>query len=110
MLRQRAQHVIVPFSAPRTTACHVMPIVLPREIDRAAVIASLRAAGVQTTIHYPPTHLFSYYQATFPNVSLPETEDFASRELTLPLHPKMQDAHVDLVTRAVADALAQQGT
>ena len=109
LLRQRAQHVVVPFSAPRTTACHIMPVVLPRDSDRAAVIGALRAAGVQTTIHYPPTHHFSYYQETFPNVSLPETEDFARRELTLPLHPKMQDAHVDLVTRALADALSQQG-
>jgi dTDP-4-amino-4,6-dideoxygalactose transaminase len=108
LLRQRAQDVISPFSAPRTTACHIMPVVLPRGSDRAAVIGSLRAAGVQTTIHYPPAHLFSYYRETFPSVRLPETEDFAERELTLPLHPKMQESHVDLVTRALAEALSRR--
>jgi len=104
-LSERAQQVVVPFSAPRKTACHIMPVVLPRDSNRPDVIASLRTSGVQTTIHYPPTHLFSYYQGKFPGVKLPETEDFARRELTLPLHPKMQETHVDLVTRALADAL-----
>jgi dTDP-4-amino-4,6-dideoxygalactose transaminase len=103
-----AADVIVPFSAPRTTACHIMPIVLPRDSDRADVIGALRAAGVQTTIHYPPTHLFSYYRETFPNVHLPETEDFAERELTLPPHPKMQELHVDQVTHALSDALSRR--
>ena len=105
LLAQRAQDVVVPFSAPRTSARHIMPIVLPRHCDRVEVIAALKTAGVQTTIHYPPTHLFSFYQETFPGVRLPETEDFAARELTLPLHPQMQEQHVDLVTRALADAL-----
>lgn len=107
LLAQRAQDVVVPFSAPRTSACHIMPIVLPRQCDRVAVISALKTAGVQTTIHYPPTHLFSFYQEVFPDVRLPETEDFAARELTLPLHPRMQEPHVDLVTRALADALSR---
>ncbi len=105
LLAERAQHVKVPFSTPRTSACHIMPVVLPRESDRAEVIAAMRASGVQTTIHYPPTHLFSYYQSKYPGTELPETEDFARRELTLPLHPKMQECDVDLVTSALADAL-----
>lgn len=105
LLSERAQHVRVPFTAPRTSACHIMPIVLPRESNRAEVIAAMRTSGVQTTIHYPPTHLFSYYKNRFPGVHLPETEDFAQRELTLPLHPKMEEGHVDLAVSALVDAL-----
>lgn len=104
-LAERAQHVVVPFSAPRKTACHIMPVVLPHDSARPDVITALRNAGVQTTIHYPPTHLFSYYREKFPGIELRETEDFARRELTLPLHPKMREEHVDHVTRALADAL-----
>jgi len=105
MLSQRAPAVIVPFSHSRASAHHIMPVVLPEATNRQAVVDALRAAGVQTTIHYPPVHRFSYYLDRFPNVSLPRTEDFADRELTLPLHPKLEECHVDRVTRALADVL-----
>jgi hypothetical protein len=43
-------------------------------------------------------------------VSLPKTEDFAARELTLPLHPRMEAADVETVTRCLAQALeAERG-
>ena len=107
MLSQRAPAVIVPFSHSRTSAHHIIPVVLPENTNRQAVVSALRAAGVQTTVHYPPVHRFSYYLDRFPNVSLPRTEDFADRELTLPLHPKLEECHVDRVTRALADVLWQ---
>ncbi len=106
MLRQRAPAVSVTFSHSRKSAYHIMPVILPEGTNRQAVVSKLRAAGVQTTIHYPPAHRFSYYMDRFPNVSLPRTEDFANRELTLPLHPKLEERHVDKITRALADVLS----
>ncbi len=73
--------------------------------ERQNVIDRLREAGIQTTIHYPPTHRLSFYRDLYPNVSLPKTEDFAARELTLPLHPRMEAADVETVTRCLAEAL-----
>ena len=92
MLSRRAPAVIVPFSHSRASAHHIMPVVLPEATNRQAVVDALRAAGVQTTIHYPPVHRFSYYVDRFPNVSLPRTANYADRELTLPLHPKLSAA------------------
>jgi dTDP-4-amino-4,6-dideoxygalactose transaminase len=40
-------------------------------------------------------------------VHLPLTEEFASRELTLPLHPKMAEADVEHVARSLAKSLAR---
>lgn len=99
--------VIVPFSNfAGPSAHHLLPAVLPPGTDRDAVMAHMRAAGVQTTIHYPPIHTLSFYQKMLPPLSLPETEDFAGRELTLPLHPKLEERDVLWAAAALAAALA----
>jgi dTDP-4-amino-4,6-dideoxygalactose transaminase len=41
----------------------------------------------------------------YPDSYLPRTEEFARRELTLPLHPRMIPATVELVVNALAAAL-----
>ena len=76
-------------------------MLLPPGIDRKAFIDALRAEGIQTSIHYPPTHRFTYYKSRYGNISLPRTEDISEREVTLPLYPKMGAERVDLVTDAV---------
>jgi dTDP-4-amino-4,6-dideoxygalactose transaminase len=86
-------------------ACHIFPILLPKEIDRKAFIDSLRAAGIQTSIHYPPIHQFSYYQDRYPGLELPTTEAIARREVTLPLYPGMTDKMVEQVVSGVKNAL-----
>ena len=93
------------FASPGNPAYHIFPILLPEGTDRLAFIDALRAAGVQTSIHYPPVHRFSYYQARYPGVSLPVTEALAARQVTLPLYPGMSDEQVDYVARAVRDGL-----
>lgn len=100
--------VQTPFkNSDRTSACHILPVVLPRSACREVVIQKLREAGVQTTIHYTAIHQLSFYRNLFPNIRLPETEEFSRRELTLPLHPKMQESDVTRVVSALASALAQ---
>lgn len=66
---------------------------------------AMRSSGVQTSIHYPPIHQFTYYKDRYPGISLPETEAYASREVTLPLYPTMSRADVDYVLGAVKEAL-----
>ena len=77
----------VPFSAKDRTSAHLMPILLPQYTDRQAVMDYLRENAIQSSIHYPASHKFSYYREIYPDVVLPITEEFCSRELTLPLHP-----------------------
>lgn len=98
--------VSVPFSTPRTSSHHILPIILPRDSDRQLVANRMRAAGIQTSFHYPPIHRFSWYQSRFPSVVLPTTEEFCRRELTLPLHPKMEERDVETVAAALAEALS----
>lgn len=97
----------IPFPRRGVTANHIFPVVLPAGIDRSAVIAAMSAAGVQTTVHYPPVHGLHYYRRRWPGMRLPVTEEFARRELTIPLHPQMTDTDVELVCNALERALRQ---
>ncbi len=100
--------VSLPFqSTLGSPAYHIFPMLLPPGADRKAFIDALRGERIQTSIHYPPTHCFSYYRSRYGEISLPQTEDIAAREVTLPLYPTMSAELVDLVTRAVIYTLEE---
>jgi dTDP-4-amino-4,6-dideoxygalactose transaminase len=105
LLGAHCPEVIVPFSEPRASSHHILPVLLPKDADRQLVSDRMRDAGIQTSVHYPPVHRFSWYQSRFPCVHLPRTEEFCRRELTLPLHPKLEEREVESVVRALAQAL-----
>lgn len=93
--------------APGVSSYHLLPILLPAGVDRRFFMDAMREQGVQTSIHYPPVHRFSYYRRRYPGISLPVTEAAAEREVTLPLYPGMTDADVDFVLAAVSASLAK---
>jgi dTDP-4-amino-4,6-dideoxygalactose transaminase len=104
-LEAQCPDVRVPLAARGKSSHHIMPIVLPAEADRQSVMARLRQHEIQTTIHYPPAHQLSFYRSLYPSVRLVETEEFARRELTLPLHPRMEEWQVEAVCSALAKSL-----
>jgi len=105
LLSERLPQVSVPFGDEHETSAHLMPVILPEGIDRGKVMSRLREAGIQTSIHYPPVHRFSFYQRRFPGGSLPNTEKFCSLELTLPLHPSLSDENIESVVEALRKLL-----
>jgi dTDP-4-amino-4,6-dideoxygalactose transaminase len=98
--------ITFPFSADHETAAHLMPILLPKGLDRQKVMEALRRAGIQSSIHYPPVHQFTYYQKDFPAISLPNTEQFYARELSLPLHPGLSEEQVTRVVKTLRQAIS----
>jgi dTDP-4-amino-4,6-dideoxygalactose transaminase len=111
LLQDRCPEITVPFadcleSSQQSSSHHIMPVVLPERSDRQAVIARLRELGIQTSNHYPAVHQLSFYSSRFPSVYVPHTELFAQRELTLPLHPRMNEPDVEHVVDALTAALA----
>jgi dTDP-4-amino-4,6-dideoxygalactose transaminase len=111
--RLRGTPVEIPFTSPRhrdeyeTTAIHIFPVLLPPGADRAAVMARLKEAGIQTSIHYPPAHTFTAYAGD--EQRLPRTEALAARELTLPFYPAMREEDVALVVESLLAALRGAG-
>lgn len=99
-------HVLIPFeNHAGISAAHLLPLLLPAGSNRLAFMESMKAQGIQTSIHYPPIHTFSAYKAGQINKCLPVTEAIAAREVTLPLYPGMSDEDVLTVAKAIEQAL-----
>jgi len=90
--------------SPQQSSHHIMPVVLPANVDRQGVINTLRELEIQTSNHYPAAHQLSFYRNLFPSVCLTRTEEFAKRQITLPLHPRMEQGDVEMVATALAGA------
>lgn len=108
LIAQDCPSVQVPFSGNHLSTYHIMPVLLPAFVNRQNAIDYLRAAGVQTTIHYPPVHLLSLYRQLYPNLHLPRTEIFAERELTLPLHPRISTSMVEAIAARLAEVVREE--
>ena len=98
--------ISLPFRDRNLDECssHIFPILLESPELRPAFMSSMKEAGIQTSIHYPPIHKFSAYKSTNYN-ELPITEDVCSREVTLPLFPSLGPQQEDTVVRAVKAGL-----
>lgn len=95
----------LPFSQPRgLPACHLFVSLLREPALRPAFLEHLKRLGIQTSLHYPPIHRFSYYQARFSASlpSLPQTEAAAARLVSLPLFPSMRPEQFQAVVDAIA--------
>jgi dTDP-4-amino-4,6-dideoxygalactose transaminase len=98
---------------PGLSACHLLPVLLPEGTPREAFMEAMKRRGIQTSIHYPPVHHFSAYNASSSRrrprrrslPELPQTEGIAAREVTLPLYPALSEADVLAVAEAARDAL-----
>ena len=98
----------VPFSEfDGVPSYHILPVLLSDKIDRQGFIGHLRQKGIQTSIHYPPIHLFSYYKIVSPDIRLPVTEEVGRREVTLPLFPTMTEEQLTYVVNSIIDYLSQ---
>ena len=87
----------IPFSNyPRDSAFHLFPILLDKDVDREKFMNFLKREKIQTSIHYPPIHKFSYYQKNLRTKrnKLPLTEYVGKHEVTLPLHPLLKKADI----------------
>jgi dTDP-4-amino-4,6-dideoxygalactose transaminase len=102
--RLRAGDLSLPFSRPRGQGSfHLQPVLLPESAHRLEFMDRLKKHSIQTSIHYPPVHLFRWYRTNAVQTSLPVTETVASRLVSLPLHASMTDEQVDRVCHAVND-------
>ncbi len=106
-----APELVLPFAG-RTgdSALHLMPVVLPEGTDRGAVREGLAAAGIQTSVHYPPVHHLSTYRdsAGAGRSALTVTDAVAPRLLSLPLHSRMSDDDAVLAGRALLSCLRER--
>lgn len=91
------------------SSAHIQPIFVNNSEHRGPLMEHLKQCGFQSSVHYPPVHLFTWFRSHFPDTRLEVTEDLGARELTLPLYGAMSEADVDAVCDAVRCFFTQQG-
>jgi dTDP-4-amino-4,6-dideoxygalactose transaminase len=100
-----ANGILMPFATPAegaTSAHHLAVAILPGEA-RAAVRAFLAERRIQTSVHYPPIHDFSFYRDRNRR-RLAVTDDVSGRLVTLPLFAHLSVDQVDLVVDTLLEA------
>jgi len=108
LLHDCCPEVKIPFEHhPGISACHLFVILLPENVERSGFMEKMKSAGIQTSIHYPLIHKFSYYQKDplVASQSLPLTESIANREVTLPLYPGLTENDVNYIVQSIKEAL-----
>jgi dTDP-4-amino-4,6-dideoxygalactose transaminase len=86
-----------------SSSYHIFPVLLNKKTDREKFMEFLKSKGIQTSIHYPPIHLFSYYRNKFgfKEGMLPITEHIGKNEVTLPLHPLLKKEDIEYISNQV---------
>ena len=95
---------MLPFSQKREkfeSSHHIMPVLLPKKTNKEEVINFLKNFGIQTSMHYPSFHNFSFYKKFFSKNKSPVSSEFIQRELTLPLYPDLKFKEVDYVCDSI---------
>jgi len=109
LLTEKLPQVTVPFIRHQgVSSCHILPVLLPDEVDRLQFMNAMKARGIQTSIHYPIIPDFHSYRKIYSKTSvIPLIRKWAPREVTLPLFAGMQVTEVESVVQAVQEALSE---
>ncbi len=88
---------------------HLFPLLADSMNTRDRLRQALQAKGIQSGIHYQALHQISTYGHDSTR-SLPITEDFCKRELSLPLYPHLRGQDVDRVCKVIHQTLSPKGS
>jgi perosamine synthetase len=82
-------------------------VALPAGVDRARVMAELRAQGIGTAEYVPCVHLLPYMRETygFGEGTCPVAEAVAGRTLALPFFPQLEPDDQERVVETLRGAL-----
>ena len=91
---------------------HVYHLYTIRTAERDRVQNELKAAGIQTAVHYPaPIHLLpAYYDPRYKPGDLPVSEECARTALCIPMHPFLKRDEIDRVVDALSSIFATART
>tara|TARA_Y100000310_G_C20616638_1_gene780995 strand:+ start:205 stop:1347 length:1143 start_codon:yes stop_codon:yes gene_type:complete len=103
---ENAEGITLPYNnVKEKSSCHLFPVILDEKINRNRFMEFLKKNGIQSSIHYPPIHLFSYYRKRFGfnKGLLPLTEFIGEREVTLPLHPLLKEEDIKYIAEKIIE-------
>ena len=110
-LSERLRGVITPVERPGCRHVYHQYTVRVAGGHRDALAAALRQRGIETGVYYPvPVHRQPLYRHLGYNERLPVAERLSEEVLSLPVHPGLSRADLDLIVAAVAEALGAKVT
>ncbi len=71
--------------------------------DRNAFRAYLLSRGIETSVHYPYPDYRQKAFAKFQGSTLPSTEDFVSKIVSIPLFAELEDAEIDQICKVLEE-------
>ena len=84
------------------SAHHIFPILIAESAQRQLFRSVLHEQGIQTSVHYPPVHLFKHYVEKFSQKrDLEMTNRVSQREVSLPLHPLLDAADIEAISEQI---------
>lgn len=87
---------------------HLFTVLIPRGIERDAVLARLQAAGVGCAVNYRAVHTLAYFRETYGYApgDFPVANGIGERTVSLPLYPALAEAEIERVCAALREAVA----
>ena len=100
--------IIKPLSNDKESSYHLFVIEI-LNYERNKLIKELLNRKIQTSVHFTPVHLFTYYKNNFPykKGDFPVTEKIFNRILSLPIFPAMDEDDVKIVVDAIKEILVK---
>ena len=94
------QDIQIPFRAPTEfSSNYVFPILVKEASQRDSLRKYLSDHGIQTSLHYPPVHLFSQYYDE--KNHLPNTEAYANSTVTLPMFADLKEDEIQYIAQQI---------
>lgn len=100
-------NIKVPFkNHPYFSSNYIFPIVLSESVEKSRdeIRDLLHKSGIQTSIHYPPVHLFDIYYDEEER-GLSKTESIYERLITLPMYGNLSEEKVKYIAKTLKDIL-----
>ncbi|MEN4017087.1 MAG: DegT/DnrJ/EryC1/StrS family aminotransferase [Methanobacterium sp.] len=107
---KKIPEIVIPFNKYKGTfSYHIFPILLSKQISRNDLMDKLKNKGIQTSIHYPPVHVFTYYKKLFGYQEgiLPKTEFVGKHTVSVPLYSGMSETQINLVLESIRQIIEE---
>lgn len=93
-------------------AYHLYPLLMDFKalgIDRKYFFGELKKKGINLQVHYIPIHLQPFYRENlnFRRGDFPNSEDFYSRAISLPIYPSLTDSELDYVVEEINKGISK---
>lgn len=101
------EKVLVPFEEHNQfSSNYIFPIVIEgiNKIQRDNIRNLIHQSGIQTSMHYPPVHMFSSYKSS---TKLNNTEKYGDQSITLPMYSALSESNVIRICDTIKEHLSE---